>query len=404
MNSRTGGDTPAKTPANTRNAKPASAPPAPEARFDDPHPSVRPTRRWLSILIALLLVTVVGLWMGSGQVGKEPESLPETDRAEQALAPTRVRVDQPRYEVINQVIEVTGKTAPNRAVRLRAAASGTVRELNTEEGELVEADATLIRLDAAERNSRLAEARALERQEELNFFSVEDLTRRGLASRLELTQAKARLQSTRASVKAAREALSDTRVTAPFAGLITSQNIELGDYVSPGAQMLELAEITPTLVTASLSERDLAALGDAEPKAEIELATGERLHGRLRYIAPGADSATNTFPVEITLLTDQRVRLGVTAEVRLTLAPVRALRLSPDQLELNARGELVIKYVDAADQVQQTQVDLVRTSDTAIWVKTQALPADARIITIGGGFTKVGEVVEPVNALARVDR
>ena len=360
-------------------------------------------KRLLPWFVVLVLITVLVLWMAEGLL-EQPEPLPETTRAEDFVAPQRVRVEAPTYEMVSQTIEITGKTAPNRIVRLRAATNGTVVALNAKEGNVVTKGQLLIRLTAAERNSRLTEAKALESQEQLQYASVKKLHQRALASQLELTQASARLQSAKAAVKAAREALADTRITAPFDGIITEQSIELGDFVTPGSPMLLLAEITPTLVEAALSERDLATLSNTEATAAVTLATGENINGHLRYIAPQANPSSNTFAIEIALITDQSVRLGVTAQVVLTLNPTRALRLNSDQIELDANGGLIVKYVNTDNQVAASPVRIIHSTNQYMWVLPQALPANAGVIVAGSGFTQVGDRVEPIASTQERER
>ena len=74
--------------------------------------------------------------------------------------------------------------------------------------------------------------------------------------------------------------------------------VEIGDFVKRGDPIATFVDNRKIIVSADLSEFDASyvAVGNA---AEAQLATGERVRGTIRYVAPVADSATRAFTVEL---------------------------------------------------------------------------------------------------------
>lgn len=136
----------------------------------------------------------------------------------------------------------TGVVMPQRSVDIAAKHQGRVVKLHAERGDRVAAGAVLIELDAAELQSERAAAEA-----ELGLARVERDWRARAADRLErLARAESlsedRLDEARYSLAAAEQRvklataqlakiealLAETRLTAPFAGLVVVRGAELG--------------------------------------------------------------------------------------------------------------------------------------------------------------------------------
>ena len=80
--------------------------------------------------------------------------------------------------------------------------------------------------------------------------------------------------------------------------------------------------------------------------AEAKLATGETVHGTIRYVAPVANAATRTFQVELEVDNgDGRLRAGGTAELRIPAETVLAHRVSPSLLTLDDAGNVGIRQL-----------------------------------------------------------
>jgi multidrug efflux system membrane fusion protein len=89
----------------------------------------------------------------------------------------------------------------------------------------------------------------------------------------------------------------------------------------------------------------------------------------------------------------------MTAEMRLAADDITVHVLSPALLGLDDAGTFGVKSVDARNRVEFHAVEVVDSTDAGISVS--GLPNEILLITIGGGFVKPGELVEPVTAPPR---
>src|SRR5690606_41536094 len=92
---------------------------------------------------------------------------------------------------------------------------------------------------------------------------------------------------------------------------------------------------------------------------------------------------------------------GSSATLSVQLADQNAHRLSPALLSLGEKGELGIKSVDDEGKVIFLPVEIFSFDPEGVWVG--GLPEEVEIITLGAGFVKAGDLVNPVDAGQRRD-
>ena len=366
-----------------------------------------------SVILAILVAAGIGVWLASGEITGSGRidgaatpaategpaaaaAAPERQAAVHAGAagPFRVRVKRLQASPRSRDIVARGRTGIKRMVDVRAEVMGRVAEAVAREGAFVERGDVLARLDLRDRPERLAEARALVAQRELEHEGAERLRAKGFRARTRTAEAAALLESARARLAAMEIALDRTVIRAPFAGVVERRHVELGDFVETGDPIARIVDRSPILVIAHISERDIGYL-DSRTTARVALATGEEFEGQLDYVASMADEETRTFRVAFHAPNPElRIRSGITAELHIAVASVPAHFVSPAMLTLNDDGELGVKSVNDRNRVEFHRVDIIRDEAAGVWLG--GLPESLRIITVGQEFVRDGDPVVPV--------
>ena len=183
-------------------------------------------------------------------------------------------------------------------------------------------------------------------------------------------------------------------VRATFDGALQARMVEIGDFVAVGDPIASFVDNRKIIVSASLSEFD-ARYVDVGNTAEARLATGERVSGKIRYVAPVADEATRTFEVELEVdNSDGSLRAGGSAELFIPAERVFAHRVSPSLLTLDDAGNVGVKIINESGAVEFVVADIALSSNDGVWLA--GLPKMATIITVGQGFVSSGAIVEAV--------
>jgi multidrug efflux system membrane fusion protein len=348
------------------------------------------SRPWI---VALALAVAVVAWMATGDRTDGTAAAVKPEHADRPLQQVQVRLQQ--AEPVERQITLYGRTAPARSVELKAETRGRVTAIGAARGEQVETGEVLLRLDERDRRARLAEAEATVHQREIEYEAQKPLLDQGYITEGQLAAGAANLEQARAELRRAELDLQYMTVRAPFDGAVQERYVEIGDYLDVGDPVARFVDDLTLIVTAAVSEQDIAAVR-GQTTAAAELITGQRVQGRIRYLAPVAQEATRTFTIELELdNSDGRLPAGVTAELDVGAGTVLAHRMSPAVLTLNDEGVLGVKVVDQADRVEFHPATIVKSTSDGVWIA--GLPERAAIITVGQGFVRSGERVAAIS-------
>ena len=354
-----------------------------------------------SVFIAIAIACLTGLWLFSGSFAsdeKEPlsQEAPSSDELKANEELVEVRVRDLIAEAMIDDITVTGRTRSSRKVDLKSEIDGQIVEILVEKGVSVKRGDVLATLDVKARAARVREAEELLKQRQIQYNAAKELEEKGFNSRVRLAEARAQIELARASLKSVRIELADTKIRAPFDGVINNQYIEIGDFVSKGQDIFRIVDLDPLEITGFVTEKNIMQLNIGS-KTEISFINGSKIEGELTYIASAADEQTRTFEIEISVPNEgYLIKEGITAEITIPLEQQKAYKISPSVLALLDDGSVGVKILDENDVVQFVPIVLLKDTPDYLWVS--GLPDQIRLITVGQEFVLEGQTVKSVSA------
>jgi len=128
--------------------------------------------------------------------------------------------------------------------------------------------------------SKLAEGRAALKQAKDNLQKVEVAEREVEAAKAQVLSAKAALELTKIQVK-------HTELRAPFNGILVSRNVELGEVVSPGQEVISLADLSQVDLKVFVAETEIGRVKPGQ-KVEVKIDTfsAKTYAGNVAFISP----------------------------------------------------------------------------------------------------------------------
>lgn len=356
--------------------------------------------------IAALIAVAVSLWMLSGLLdgdelnrshGSHAAAAGDSGSAgatssDQPLVEVRVRTSH--AEPVMRFADVAGRTAAIRQVKLRAQIAGQVAAIKADRGEHVGAGEVIVRLDAGNLAAQLAQARALLEQRKLQYQAAREMAAQHYQSAVGVATARANLEAARATVARIQTQIDYTTIEAPFAGVLESLPVELGEVVAVSDVVGQVIQQDPFIVWGQVSE-DVVAYLEPGQAGMVKLTSGVTREGTVRFISSVADKATRTYRVELKIDNpdDERSLIaGASAQLKLPLEQVSAHRMETAILTLDAEGIFGIKAVGDDGIVHFYQANVVKSNDGYVWLA--GLPDTLRIITVGQGFVRAGDSVK----------
>ncbi|MEO1368361.1 MAG: efflux RND transporter periplasmic adaptor subunit [Acidobacteriota bacterium] len=240
--------------------------------------------------------------------------------ADQAVA-VEVRVVEPRTVVDRASLSADVRAA--RRANLAAEVAGTVERLPIDEGDAVRAGDVLAAVDTRALEARLAEARAVDRQRQLQFERAEKLLEKRSITRVQFLDAVTNRDVAAAQLASAELELERATVRAPWSGTVATTRIEEGDYVVPGQAMIELVDVSRLEAVAPAPAGDVPYLRVGAPAdVRVDVFPDRVFPGRVSRLAAELDAAARTLDVvvdlDVTKLPDGgRLRPGLPARIEL---------------------------------------------------------------------------------------
>jgi len=219
-----------------------------------------------------------------------------------------------------------GVVMPDRAVILAAKIVGRVETVNVDEGDYVEAGEIMIDIEDAELRAELSAAQARLKREELNraymkklAVRIQNLYDNNAASAENLDEATFKysateelVESAKAAVEKARAQLSETKIKAPFSGIIIEKRTEPGDVTSPGEPLLILEDHGTLKFRTSVQEKDVPLISKGQKiTITIDALNDLELKATVTKVIPSGNTSTHEFIVEAVLPAQDRLYPGM---------------------------------------------------------------------------------------------
>jgi multidrug efflux pump subunit AcrA (membrane-fusion protein) len=157
-------------------------------------------------------------------------------------------------------------------------------------------------------------------------------------------QAVAAVEQAASALDAARVRLSYTRVTAPFAGLISGKSVDVGDLASPGMTLLTLEDDQRYRLEANVDIASAGPVAVGSPvSVEVDGLDSRSIEGTVAEIVPTADPSSRTFTIKIDLPFHEGMRSGMFGRARFAAGQTRTL--SVPKSAVTVRGQLTGLYI-----------------------------------------------------------
>jgi membrane fusion protein (multidrug efflux system) len=295
---------------------------------------------------------------------------------------TQIVVVEAKRQPVSETLSLVGTLAANEMVELKCEAEGTVEEILFQEGQPVKRGDLLLRLDESKFASAAAEAEANFKLSQANHDRSKELLRDKLISPQEFDQVSALFQANQAGLDLKKRLWKDSRIFAPFDGIISSRNVSPGQVISRNTTFSWLVDLDPVKVEVGVPERFLSQLALGQ-NIDITVATyaGRKFTGKVFFIAPFVDPAFRTALVKAKIPNPkQELKPGMFANLDLTL---------------KIRDNSVVIPEPALVQLlegQRAQIYTVSASNTAQSVTVQLgvrLPGQVEVLSGLSGGEKV---------------
>jgi membrane fusion protein (multidrug efflux system) len=310
------------------------------------------------------------------------------------------------------VLSSVGSLTAVNGADLSAEISGIVDTIHFESGADVATGAVLLTLRANNDPAILAQLQAQAALDQINYDRDRKQFAADAIAQSQVDTDKANLDAARAQVAGQQALIAEKTVRAPFAGRLGIRQVDIGQYLAVGTQIVTLQQLNPLYVDFYLPQQALSKIhvGQSVDTA-IDAFPGQNFPATITSINSVVDTATRNIQIRATLKNDNLVlRPGMFATVSIGVdAPQSLITLPQTAITYNPYGDTVyvVQHGNAANgtaqlTAQQVFVTLGDTRGDQVSVLTGVKQGD-EVVTAGqiklrnGSVVTINNSVQPTN-------
>lgn len=304
-----------------------------------------------------------------------------------------------------QSIKAIGFIEPHQGVSVSNETSGIVTAINFENGATVSSGTVLVSLDSSVQKAQL-------KAEQVQLPSVRDDYNRLLklyqersVSQQNVEAAQSKYQAMLANIESLQATIAQREIKAPFDGVLGIRNINLGQYVSAGTDIVRLENLSVMRVRFSVPQAELGNIRIGQPiSLTVEAYPGRVYQGKINAIEPVVSNQTGLVNVQAELPNEDRpLRGGMFAAVSIALDELKDQFVVPQTAVVYAlygNSVFVINKEKDDTRVRQVTVEVLQREGNNALVKGD-LKFDEEVVTTGilnlGNNSKVNVVPNPIS-------
>ncbi len=297
--------------------------------------------------------------------------------------------------------QAVGSLRSRRGVILRPEVGGRITQLNFTDGQRVRKGQVLVQFDDQLPLAQVQQAMAELSIAQANQKRNQELVAQNFVSQRSLDESSANLQVAQARLALARATAARLKIVAPFDGIVGIRQVNVGDYLKDGADIVNIEDIEAIFVDFRLPERLQSKVKRGQTATlDIDALPGRKYSAQIQAIDPLIDA--NGRSVGIRGCIDNRqlqLRPGMFARVNAVFGVRDNARVIPEEAIVPQGGrQFVIKLVEGPNDTRISKrvevkvglrspgkveiLDGLEPGDTVVTAGQQRVPRDGIAVTV----------------------
>ncbi|HZV21379.1 MAG TPA: efflux RND transporter periplasmic adaptor subunit [Hyphomicrobiales bacterium] len=259
--------------------------------------------------------------------------------------PAPVEVAAAKRGDVPQSLAAIGTITADQQVNVTTQIAGQVKYIYFVSGQRVKKGDKLVQLDDSPERADLANFEAQSRLADANLNRSLELAKNEFAAKQTVDQTRSLLEQARAQIQRTQAIIDQKLILAPFDGVLGIRQINLGQYIGAGANIVSLTNLEVLHVDFKLPEQTASKLSIGQDvNVIVDAAQGIKFKAKINAIEPRVSETSRTLSVQATLTNSGEVlRPGMFAEVAVVLPPKEnAVTVPVTALDVTLYGSSVL--------------------------------------------------------------
>jgi multidrug efflux system membrane fusion protein len=322
----------------------------------------RPVRlkRWF-IIVGLLLALLVGALVGFNAF--RAQKIKEFF-ASNKPPPVTISAVEAKSEVLPNLQRAVGSLAAVHQVNVTSDVSGRITDILFTAGSRVTKGTPLVQLFDQPDQGDLANYKAQATVARLALERAQQLAARQVGPQVTVDQAQAAFDQANAGIAKTEAIISQKLVRAPFDGVLGVRQVEVGQFLTAGTQIVSLTDLSTLFANFTVTEKDSGRLKVGQTaRVSVDAYPGKQFDGKITTIEPQIATDTRNIRVQATINNPGDIlKPGMFAEVTVVLPDKPAVVTVPETaVEYSLYGDSVFLIKEHKDDDGKTSLTAEQT-------------------------------------------
>lgn len=299
------------------------------------------------------------------------------------MPPAAVNVVTAKAATWQKTVVSTGTLIPDQGVTIKSDIAGRITEVFFKSGTHVEKGQPIVQIFPNILQAQLKQNQANLTLTKLTYDRMADLYKRKVASGAEYDTASANYQAAQAVLDQTQAQLDQTLIKAPFSGYLGIRQINVGDYLSAGAPIVNLENTNPMFVDFTVPEVFSKEIKIGQKVDVTSQTYGKQIFtGTVTAIESLIDPNTRTLNIRATFPNENNVLIPGSFVITTVYVgePKQLITLPQTAIVYSEQGNYV--YVVKDGKAVKTLVQLGERGDANIFI-TSGLTVGEEVVTAG---------------------
>ena len=286
------------------------------------------TVRWFAIVAVLLAVVLGGLY----GFNRFREQAIATYFANNKPPPAQISAVEAKTESVPRFAAGIGSVAAVHQVTINPEVGGRVTKIFFEPGAVVKAGDPLVQLNDAPDRGDLANYQAQARWAETTLQRSSELAKRDFTARETVDQKQSQLDQARAQIIKTEALINQKLIRAPFSGQLGTRQIEVGQYLTPGARIATLTDLSALYANFTLPSQIRAQISTGQRvNVTADAFPGRTFSAEITTLEPQISADTRTMAIQATMPNPDNALLpGMFVNAAVVLPPQPDMTVLPE--------------------------------------------------------------------------
>ena len=329
----------------------------------------------------------------------------QSEKTIQTEKNTNVKVVNPQQRSFTSTLQIIGNALPNKQVNIHAMEGGFLSELKKDIGDKVQKGDILAVLNNPELTRELEINKVAKHVAEANYLRFKKVIAKTpeLTTLQEFEKIEATYLMANAKYKATINRDSLLSIRAPFSGMITTRNVELGALIQSGinnanaAALFEIMDMEIIRLTIALPETEVDNISKGM-QAEISFKElpGQQFSAQVSRMANAIDNRNKTMQVQLDIPNrNGKIKAGMYANVAIQLQSAGDKISLPNEVLIAIKSEFFILQVKDVI-VKRTLIKKGLSNTHFFEVLSNQINEKSKVIVEGKAMVKDGMKVKAI--------